>query len=273
MVNFKGSDNIAGIGLLQECYGAKMPAYSVPAAEHSTITMYGKDNEAEAYERIMDAYPDGIVSIVSDSYDIFNACRNIFGQGLWDDVYSVDEERTVVIRPDSGSPFYVVPKVLEILGERFGYRMNRKGFKCLPQYLKVLQGDGIDRRSLPYLMEILIRKKWSVDNMVFGSGGGLLQDCNRDTLRFALKCSWADIDGSVVNVYKDPATDSGKASKSGHLKLIRDAENGNQYRTVSYDPILEDADDDVLETVFKDGVVTVHPTLDEIRERTALANG
>ncbi|ELR98095.1 nicotinic acid phosphoribosyltransferase [Gloeocapsa sp. PCC 73106] len=79
LVNFMGTDTIAGIIMACEYYGAEMPGFSIPAAEHSTITSWTREQETAAYENMLDTYPQGFVAVVSDSYDIFNACRNIWG--------------------------------------------------------------------------------------------------------------------------------------------------------------------------------------------------
>ena len=86
LVNFDGTDNIPAMRLLVEHYGAKNPGASVPAAEHSTITPWGQEREAEAYRHILERYPEGTVSVVSDSWDIVNACRNVWGGKLGDEI-------------------------------------------------------------------------------------------------------------------------------------------------------------------------------------------
>ena len=122
----------------------------------------------------------------------------------------------VVIRPDSGNPSEVIIRCLEILGEKFGYRENDKGFKVLLPYVRLLQGDGITRRSLTDIMANVVGAGWSLENLSFGSGGGLLQDCNRDTLRFALKCSWAVINDAVVGRLQASRDGSHEKLKARH---------------------------------------------------------
>ena len=122
--------------------------------------------------------------------------------------------RRLVIRSDSGDPLKMLPECLRVLGERFGFSVNGKGYKVLPRHVRLLQGDGISRRSLPVLLDAVARAGWAVENIIFGSGGGLLQDCNRDTLGFALKCNWVDVGGQTRDVCKRPASDPGKNSKA-----------------------------------------------------------
>ena len=257
LVNFDGTDNIPAMRLLVEHYGAKAPGASVPAAEHSTITPWGREREADAYRHILERYPEGTVSVVSDSWDIVNACRSVWGGKLRDEI-NANPGRRLVIRPDSGDPLKMLPECLRVLGERFGFSVNGKGYKVLPRHVRLLQGDGISRRSLPMLLDAVARAGWAVENIIFGSGGGLLQDCNRDTLGFALKCNWADVGGQTRDVCKRPASDPGKNSKAGKLKLVA---SGNGYETVP----LHDDRPDALREVFCDGKILRRTTLDEIR--------
>ena len=274
LVNFLGTDNIAAVRLCKEYYDENMAGFSVPAAEHSGITSWGKDRERDAYKHILDMYPSGIVSIVSDSYDIENACANIWGKELKKYVEEKPNRR-LVIRPDSGEPTVIVPKILLILASKFGYRTNSKGYRVLPDYIRLLQGDGITRKSLPVICKAVIDAGFSLDNMVFGSGGGLLQDCNRDTQKFALKCSWIkDKDDNIIPVFKDPASDTTKRSKAGMLKLVNDVnyrinritgkhDNWTQMITVSDD----DPRQNILREVFRDGDLLIRDNLKDIRKR------
>ena len=169
----------------------------------------------------------------------------------------------LVVRPDSGDPLEVVVDCLNLLGDRFGYTTNAKGYKVLPDYVRLIQGDGIDRESLPQLVWTIARAGWSLDNIVFGSGGGLLTACNRDTQRFAMKCSWVNVMGEERDVFKEPATDPSKNSKRGKLKLVLD---GGRLTTVSFD----DPHQDQLREVFRNGRVLLRTSLEEIRGRSTL---
>jgi len=258
LVNFKGSDTLAGMVLARDYYGEPMAGFSIPAAEHSTITSWGKDKEKDAYENMLDQFPTGLVAVVSDSFDIYNACRNIWGKELRDKVLRRDG--TLIIRPDSGDPNEVLPKVFEILGEAFGAEKNAKGFKVLHPKVRVIQGDGIDINSLCSILLVLKNKGWSADNIAFGSGGGILQMVNRDTAKFAIKCSSVDIAGEQRNVMKDPVTDPGKRSKAGRLKLVKSASG---YETVQENM----PGTDQLVTVFENGKLLKEYSFAEIRQR------
>lgn len=263
LVNFIGSDTIAAISLLKEYYSADMPAFSVPAAEHSTITSWGEAGEKEAYRNMLEKFPTGIVAVVSDSYNIFEACRDIWGEELKELVEG--RNGTVVVRPDSGHPDFVIPKVLSILADKFGYTMNEKGYKLLPPQIRLIQGDGINEESLTSVLMTIAGNGWSAENIVFGSGGGLLQNVSRDTLGFAYKCSNVTIRGKDIPVRKNPITDSNKVSKSGRLSLIQ----GDKYVTYE-NATLDTLESSLLQTVFKDGKLTKEYSLDEIRERAKI---
>jgi nicotinamide phosphoribosyltransferase len=261
LVNFRGTDTLAGLVVARDYYFCPMAGQSIPASEHSTITAWGAAHERDAFANMLDQYPEGLVACVSDSYDIYRACSQYWGSDLKDRV--LNRNGTLVIRPDSGDPCAVLPRVFQLLGAAFGYQTNAKGFKVLPASVRVIQGDGIDIDSLPEILDTLKRAGWSGDNITFGSGGGLLQKLNRDTLKFAFKCSAVTVDGTERAVFKQPITDPGKRSKTGKLKLIHDASG---WRTVSP----QEAGDDALVEVFRDGTVTRTWPLEEIRARAAL---
>ncbi|NOX56134.1 MAG: nicotinate phosphoribosyltransferase [Planctomycetes bacterium] len=263
LVNFKGTDTIAGLLLAHDYYGEPMAGFSIPAAEHSTITAWGRQREAEAMRNMLLQFPEGWVSVVSDSFDIFRACSEIWGKQLKDLV--LQREGTLVVRPDSGDPPTVVVKVLDLLGEAFGYARNAKGFKVLDPHVRVIQGDGVDRDMLPKILEAMKRAEWSADNIAFGSGGGLLQKLNRDTCKFAFKCAAITIAGKEQDVYKQPVTDPGKDSKAGRMALVR-----RDGRLVTVRATPQTAQEDILQEVFRDGRLLLETTFAEIRQRAKL---
>lgn len=218
LVNFMGTDTITGILYAREYYGAGIAGFSIPAAEHSTITSWGRDNEVKAYENMLTQFarPGSIVAVVSDSYDVYNAASKLWGEQLREQV--VASGATVVIRPDSGDPVEVNRKLIEILGAKFGYTTNAKGFKVLNN-VRLIQGDGVNEMSIRTILGTFMALGWSADNIAFGMGGALLQQVDRDTQRFAMKCSSIKVDGIWINVQKDPVTDSGKKSKAGRVTL------------------------------------------------------
>jgi nicotinamide phosphoribosyltransferase len=259
LVNFMGTDTVEALLFSRRYYSADMAGFSVPAMEHSTVTSWGRENEVASYRNMVkqNGKPGGIVSAVSDSYDIFAACE-LWGTELKQDI--LDSGATLVVRPDSGDPAVVVKQCLQILEKHFGSTRNAKGFKVLNN-VRVLQGDGINHASIRSILYTITLAGYSADNVVFGQGGALLQIVNRDDQKFAMKCSAALVNGEWVDVYKDPIHDKGKQSKKGRLKLIRD-DKGEFFtcRETELTPY-----DDVLETVFENGVLIRDMTFDEIR--------
>jgi nicotinamide phosphoribosyltransferase len=259
LVNFKGTDTMEALRVGKYFYHEPMAGFSVPASEHSTITSWGRKNEGLAFKNMLEKYPTGLVAVVSDSYDIYNACEHLWGEELRSMVLKRDG--VLVIRPDSGDPTLVLPKILEILGRKFGYEVNQKGYKVLNPKVRLIQGDGITYLSIETILEAIKLAGWSADNIAFGSGGGLLQQVDRDTQKFAFKCCAVDVNGVWIEVMKDPVTDSGKRSKAG--RLVLNYENG-AYKTVR----IEDAkSEDLLYTIFEDGILFVDDTFSSIRER------
>ena len=218
LVNFMGTDTITGILFAREYYSAGIAGFSIPAAEHSTITSWGRDGEVDAYRNILNnfATPGSIVAIVSDSYDIYNAAEKLWGGELRQQV--IDSGATVVIRPDSGDPVEVNRKLIQILDRKFGSTVNAKGFKVLNN-IRLIQGDGVNELTIRSILGAFMALGYSADNIAFGMGGALLQIVDRDTQKFAMKCSAAEVNGRWIDVVKDPVTDSGKKSKAGRVTL------------------------------------------------------
>ncbi len=284
LVNFMGTDTIAGILYAQQYYNADgMCAFSVPASEHSTMTSWGKDNEDQAILNMLKAYTEGIVSIVGDSYSIYNFCERLSTGDLKEAVMS--RKGTVVVRPDSGNPLEVINRVLNILWNGFGGTYNEKGFKILDLHIRVIQGDGIDFEMINNILRMMKSTGFSTENITFGSGGGLLQKFDRDSLKFAIKASYGEraIPGSIgmtdgtsqdsyqiegFDIFKQPATQTDKMSKRGRLKLIP---HGNySFSTISssdHTPEQFDTYVDSLETVFENGEIKREHTFKEVRER------
>ncbi|KTF83375.1 hypothetical protein cypCar_00022446 [Cyprinus carpio] len=271
LVNFKGTDTVAGICVIKKYYGTKdpVPGFSVPAAEHSTITAWGKDHEKDAFEHIIKQFPSVPVSIVSDSYDIYNACEKIWGEDLRGLIEMRSADAPLVVRPDSGNPLDTVLKVLEILGKKFPLVENSKGYKVLPPYIRVIQGDGVDINTLQEIVEGMKEHRWSIENIAFGSGGALLQKLTRDLLNCSFKCSYVVTNGLGVNVFKDPVADPNKRSKKGRLSLHR-TPSGDFVTLEEGKGDLEEYGEDLLHTVFRNGKIVKTYTFDEVRDNAKL---
>jgi nicotinamide phosphoribosyltransferase len=265
LVNFRGSDTITGVLAARRYYDEPMAAFSIPAAEHSTITAWGRENEVKAYENMLKQYgkPGAIFACVSDSYDVFHAISSLWGGELRQKV--IDSGATLVVRPDSGDPVKVVLECAGRLNEAFGSTVNGKGFRVLKN-VRLIQGDGCTPDIIEDIMAALKGAGYSMDNIAFGMGGGLLQKLDRDTMKFAMKCSAACVDGKWVDVFKDPVTDPGKTSKKGRLTVIHNART-HSYETVRLDEprSWNDSGYDALVPVFENGHILKRYTFAEVR--------
>jgi nicotinamide phosphoribosyltransferase len=262
LIAFRGSDTTAALVAGRRYYDCPMASFSIPAAEHSTILAWGQEQEVQAYRTMLDRFarPGAVLAVVSDAYDIWHAVDELWGEQLRQQV--IDSGATVVIRPDSGDPLVIVPELLQRLEARFGSRVNGKGYRVL-EHVRLIQGDGISEATLPLLVEAVLAAGFSAENVAYGMGGGLLQQLNRDTQRFAYKVSWVERSGQIEAVRKCPITDPLKASKAGVLDLIR---TDGTYRTVVRQTPEIQADS-CLRTVYENGQLLGRCSLDEVRER------
>ena len=265
LVNFSGTDSLTALVAASRWYQMTedMPAFSIPAAEHSTMTAWGVEGETAAFANMIEQFGgDGkAFSVVSDSYDLWNAIDNIWGDTLKDDVKNMGG--TLVIRPDSGEPTKVVREALERLAVKFGTTINSKGYKILPDYVRIIQGDGISPQTLGKIIDAVTDAGFSAENITFGMGGGLLQQVNRDTMSWAMKASAISIHGEWKQIYKDPVTSHSKRSKKGRLALI---ENGDKLATVKLTDVA-DNQTNLLRDVYLDGKLLIDESLTTIRER------
>ncbi|MGF6711119.1 nicotinamide phosphoribosyltransferase [Luteibacter sp. W1I16] len=275
LVNFLGTDTVSGVLAARTYYGEPMAGYSIPAAEHSTITSWGREHEVDAYRNMLRRFarPGSLVAVVSDSYDIYHAIIEHWGKALRDEV--IASGATVVVRPDSGDPVEVVHRCVSLLNEAFGSTVNGKGYRVL-NHVRVIQGDGVNPESIRAILERITAAGYAADNLAFGMGGALLQKLTRDTQKFALKCSAARIDGTWRDVWKDPVTDQGKLSKRGRMTLLRHREYGS-YRTVPLPgdavslPVdaIEPGWEEVMQTVWENGELKREWSFAEVREKAA----
>ncbi len=264
LINFMGTDTMSGIIGAMKYYDADVCGFSIPAAEHSTITSWGRENEAKAYENMLNQFakPGAILAVVSDSYDVFNAVKNLWGEELKQKV--IDSGATVVIRPDSGNPEHVCSVLVQLLDRKFGSTVNEKGFRVLNN-VRMIQGDGINYRTIDAILSNFMVHGYSADNIAFGMGGALLQGIDRDTQKFAMKCSAIRVNGVWRDVQKDPITDPGKKSKVGRITLWKDGDSYITDRENSYFGILP-----VLQTVFENGEMCNPINFEQIRENSNL---
>jgi nicotinamide phosphoribosyltransferase len=258
LVNFAGTDTFEALRFLKAYYDEPMAGFSIPAAEHSTITSWSRTKEGEAYKNMVDKFggQGKLVAVVSDSYDIFHAVNHI-----WPSLKAHIEQvgGTVVVRPDSGDPTDVVLKVVDGLAHGAGFSYNSKGYRLLHPSFRVIQGDGINEDSVKSILDNLKAHGYSADNVAFGMGGEMLQTPNRDTNKFAMKASAAIVNGTMRNVSKEPVGDKSKKSKEGILKVV---DTGTGLSTVDH----KFGGWDRLEPVYLNGQVLRDQKFAEIRK-------
>lgn len=269
LVHFMGSDTIEGVRAANFYYKEPMAAFSVPATEHSVECSFGEspEEELEYLQHVLStlAKPGGIVSIVLDGYNVYRAAE-VLCTTLKNDIIASGAK--VVFRPDSGDMFEVVPRILRMQEKAFGFDYTEKGFKKI-RHVGIIQGDGVTRESVVNLLKKISEDGYSADNVVFGSGGSLLQGVTRDTFKFAQKASAILVDGKWKGIYKNPVTDPGKKSKSGRLTLARSRMN-NEYITISLDGKIDSEWEDVMRTVYDAGYAYNRTNLAEIRARASV---
>lgn len=271
LVNFSGTDTLLALQCGKKTYStnydSNLAGYSVNASEHSIMTVKGRNGEFEIIEQLINEYPSGILSIVLDSYNIYEAVKYI-GTTLKNKI--LNRNGKLVIRPDSGYPPEVTIEILKILDLTFGSTINSKGFKILNPKLGIIYGDGIDINMIRTICSTMKDNGWATNNIVFGMGGGLLQKINRDTQRFAFKCSATCINNEWHDVQKDPITTTAnetKKSKAGHLILTKDS-NLN-YITKRVSPSEYPNPQDILQLVFANGKIIKRYTFDEVKNNTS----
>lgn len=260
LTSFLGTDSVPAVSLVLQQYGGRVEGFSVPATEHSVMCSWGKTNELESFRYLLEeAKPNSTISVVSDTWDIYKACE------YWNSLAHIVYEKnlTLVVRPDSGDPVEVLPAMLEILSKGFKTRMNDKGLKVF-ENLKLLWGDGISEQNYLVVLGIMPANGYGVENLMLGSGGGLLQNVNRDTMKFAFKASAILTNIGWTPIAKAPITDPGKKSKPGRLMLIKTKDTG-EFATVD-ESLAAQLGTQQLEVVYKNGSLLRDQTMTEIRE-------
>lgn len=269
LISFDGTDNLSACENIKEYYNFTDAGKSVWATEHSVATIFGKGEGEYQYilTQIERAPANATLSIVIDSYDSDNFMYNVLARK---DVKEAILNRPgkVVFRPDSGTPEINVLKYTEALAANFGFHINSKNYKALNPCVGIIQGDGMNEISIPNLYKIYTDAGWAADNLLTGSGGGLLEEgLNRDTNRFAVKVSYAELGGKSTNVAKNPKTDTSKSSKSGKLKLHY---SNNAFTTLASSEetsIMFNSYVDSLQTIYENGNLLLDENFETIRKR------
>lgn len=243
LLSFVGTDTVPAIDLLECDYDAnceiELIGASVPATEHSVMSMGTQENEIDTFKRLINKiYPSGIVSIVSDTWDFWKVVTEYLPE-LKNDILSRDGK--VVIRPDSGDPVKIIcgdhgfydgdhtdmtPQykgAIECLWDTFGGTINSKGYKVLNPKIGLIYGDSITPERAKEIFKRLEEKGFASSNVVFGIGSYTFQHVTRDTYGFAIKATYGEIGYKGRDIFKSPKTDSGtKKSLSGRLYVYRD---------------------------------------------------
>jgi hypothetical protein len=223
---------------------------------------------------IMEVYPTGIVSIVSDTWDFWNVLTNYLPR-LKNDILNRDGR--VVIRPDSGDPVKIIcgdtnapvdsPEykgAYQILSEIFGFTTNEAGYKVLDSHIGLIYGDSITLERQDQIYSQLEKKGFAATNLVLGVGSFTYQYRSRDSLGFAMKATWCQINGEAKEIFKNPKTDSGmKKSLKGLIRVCQD-KLGNLFAVDCVSK--EEEEKSLLQTVFRDGVIRKGYTLADIRK-------
>ena len=278
LLSFVGTDTIPAIAYHEAYYNAdiekELVGTSVPATEHSVMCAGGVDNEFDTYKRLItEVYPSGILSIVSDTWDLWKCIDNII-KPLKDKITSRDGK--IVIRPDSGDPVKIIcgdieaePEnefkgVVELLWDIFGGVVNSNGYKVLDEHIGTIYGDSITPERCEAMCSQLEAKGFASTNVVYGIGSYTYQYNTRDTFGFAMKSTLVVINGEEYQIFKDPVTDDGiKKSNTGAVVIKKI--NG---KLVCIDGLaLNNNEDDLMRVIFRDGSLLVDDSLKNIRER------
>lgn len=278
LLSFRGTDTVPAIDLLEDYYGAnsdkELVGCSVPATEHSVMCMGSQEDEIGTFKRLItEIYPSGIISIVSDTWDLWKVLDE-YAPALKKEIEARDGK--VVFRPDSGNPADIIcgniynkasdnEKLgcLELLWKHFGGTTNSKGYRVLNPKVGLIYGDSITLERAEDILGRMEKMGFAASNIVFGVGSYTYQYVTRDTFGFAMKATYGEVNGEGRELFKDPVTDSGiKKSAKGLIVVHRD-ENGDY----SYVDGQETDEGGELEVVFENGVLCKDQTLSEIRDR------
>ncbi|WP_055447707.1 nicotinate phosphoribosyltransferase [Lacinutrix mariniflava] len=278
LLSFTGTDTIPTIDFLETYYNAnsdtELVGGTVAATEHSVMCMGTNTGEQETFKRLIsEVYPNGIVSIVSDTWDLWKVLTEYL-PNLKEEVLARDGK--VVIRPDSGDPVAIIcgnpngkneaekKGVIQLLWEVFGGKTNSKGYKELDSHIGAIYGDSITIDRATQICERLKENGFASTNVVLGIGSFTYQYNTRDTFGFAMKATYGEVDGEGREIYKNPITDDGtKKSAKGLLKIVK--ENGSY--TLVDQVSWEEEKQGELKEVYRDGKLLIDTSLTEIRAR------
>lgn len=249
LLSFTGTDSLPALDWIDRFYpgspAGTVIGGSVPATEHAVMCAGIAVNEAEieadygsrsalaelqVFERLLDSYPAGILSVVSDSFDLWR----VVSEFTWDLRHKImGRNGKLVIRPDSGDPELILcgdPSapagsrqrrgVVNLLADMFGISFNAAGFKELDPHIGVIYGDSISHERADAITANLMAQGYVSTTCVFGFGSFGYQFVTRDTFSMAVKATWVQVDGEGRDIFKDPVTGAGKRSARGRLAVL-----------------------------------------------------
>lgn len=280
LVAFTGTDNLPALELISEYYELGCHGGSVPATEHAVMCAGGQEGELETFNKLLDLYPTGIFSVVSDTWDLWHVITKIL-PALKDRIMSRDGK--LVVRPDSGDPADILcgwgcpvgPNskpthrgAVQLLWDIFGGTVNDCGYKVLDSHIGAIYGDSITEERARDITARLEAKGFASTNVVFGVGSYTYQYVTRDTNGFAIKATWAVVDNVERQLHKNPVTDSGvKKSAKGRLVVMRGSTGLELIDGLSQAE--HDALDqhNLLQPVYRNGELLIEQSITDIRIR------
>ncbi|QNN99430.1 nicotinate ribosyltransferase [Gordonia Phage Sephiroth] len=282
LLSFSGTDSLVALDWIDRYYGGSdYVAASVPATEHSVMcTGIEAVGELELFSRLLDLYPSGIVSVVSDTFDLWTVLTE-FLPALKDKILARDGK--LVIRPDSGDPETIIcgdPDaeagsaawfgVVRLLRMAFGCTWNEAGYRELNSHVGVIYGDSITLERAKSITARLESMGYASTNVVFGVGSYTYQHNTRDTFGSAMKATWAEVDGDGVNLLKDPITDDGtKKSATGRLAVVNSEYGGDLKLIERATPEAEQWS--LLKPIWENGQFVQRVTFADVRRTLANA--
>jgi nicotinamide phosphoribosyltransferase len=288
LTSFFGTDSLPAIYGARKFYGETgFVAGSVPATEHSVMCAGGKEDEVSTFRRLLNTYPSGILSVVSDTWDLWKVCTE-YVNTLKEEIMNRDGK--LVIRPDSGDPVDIIcgdafdskgnyifeddftgatqkeiceyKGVIELLWDTFGGNINEQGYKVLDPHIGAIYGDSITIERADEICRRLASKGFASTNVVFGIGSFTYQYNTRDTFGFAVKATYVEVGGVGREIFKDPITDDGtKKSATGLLQVVTES---GEYKLIDGQTWEEESLGE-LKTIYDNGEFFNETTLTEIR--------
>jgi nicotinamide phosphoribosyltransferase len=280
LTSFSGTDSLPSIYGARKFYNeTEFVGGSVNATEHSVMCAGGSDDEIGTFRRLIETYPTGILSIVSDTWDLWKVCTEHIVT-LKDEILARDGK--VVIRPDSGDPVDIIcglqtpmseyglkdakyKGVIELLWDVFGGTINEQGYKVLDSHIGAIYGDSITLDRAEQIFRRLEAKGFASTNIVLGVGSFTYQFNTRDTFGFAMKATYVEVNGEGREIFKDPITDDGTKKSATGLLVVKNDNDGSIFLTDRVTESIEDTG--LLQNIYCNGEFYNETTLTEIRAR------